>query len=243
MQEETPVYGRAGRLGLIVPANNSVIEPELWSVMPPNVAAYSTRIPARGDLTADAVRQMEPHVDRAVDELTSTGVDVVAYCDMVTTLIMEPGWSQGRIDSLEHETKVPCLTAWSALQNALAALNVRRIVLGTPYPADIHAMTLPFFRSQGYEIVDHATLGIMKMRSVPCVTGHRLISFVSGLLRRAADSIVLLATDLPSFQTITALEQQTGLPVLTSNQTILWRALRMTKNGANIASLGRLFHV
>jgi hypothetical protein len=34
-----PVYGRAGRIGLVVPANNSVIEPEWWSVLPAGVAA------------------------------------------------------------------------------------------------------------------------------------------------------------------------------------------------------------
>ena len=41
MPIQSPVYGRCGRIGLIVPANNSVIEPEFWSVLPPGVAAYA----------------------------------------------------------------------------------------------------------------------------------------------------------------------------------------------------------
>jgi hypothetical protein len=44
MSIQSPVYGRCGRIGLIVPANNSVIEPEFWSVLPPGVAAYGTRV-------------------------------------------------------------------------------------------------------------------------------------------------------------------------------------------------------
>jgi hypothetical protein len=47
--ENAPVYGRGGWIGLIVPANNSVIEPEFWSVLPPDVAIYATRVMAKGD--------------------------------------------------------------------------------------------------------------------------------------------------------------------------------------------------
>lgn len=80
----TSVYGRCGQIGLVVPANNSVIEPERWSALPPDVAVYATRIMAKGDLTPEAVRRMEADVDNAFDAIAATGVDVIAYCDMVT---------------------------------------------------------------------------------------------------------------------------------------------------------------
>ena len=47
MAISNPVYGRRGRIGLVVPANNSVIEPELWSALPADVAVYATRIMAK----------------------------------------------------------------------------------------------------------------------------------------------------------------------------------------------------
>ena len=52
----------------------------------------------QGDLTPDAVRSMERDVDRAIDNSSATGVDVIADCDMVTTFIMEGGLErdQGR---------------------------------------------------------------------------------------------------------------------------------------------------
>jgi maleate cis-trans isomerase len=236
-----PLYGRCGRIGAVVPANNSVIEPEWWSVMPEGVALYATRILARGDLTADAVRRMEQDVDRAVDELAATGVDVVAYCDMVTTFIMEQGWNEAKVAAIARRTGAAALSAWTALKDALAALKVRRFVLGTPYPAAIHTLAPRFFAARGYEIVDHATLDIVKMRDVPKVSGARLAAFVEGLEREGADAVVLLATDLPSFASIAEIERRIGLPVLTSNQTILWRALRMIGNDTRIGALGRLF--
>jgi maleate isomerase len=219
-----------------------VIEPEWWSVMPADVAVYATRILTRGDLTPEAVRRMEGHVDRAVDELAATGVDVIAYCDMVTTFIMEAGWNESKVAEIENRTRGRVLSAWTALRDALSALNVRRFTLGTPYPRAVHALAAPFFAERGYEIVDEATLDIVKMRDVPTVSESRLLAFVEGLRRDRAEAIVLLATDLPTFKSIATMERTFGIPVLTSNQTILWCALRSVKSNDSIASLGQIFH-
>ena len=78
--ELSTVFGGEGRIGVIVPANNGVLEPEMWSVLPQDVALYATRILAKGDLTPAAVHAMEANVDRAVDELAATGVDVKTPC-------------------------------------------------------------------------------------------------------------------------------------------------------------------
>ena len=211
--------------------------------MPPDVALYATRILARGDLTPEAVMRMEQHVDRAVDELAATGVDVIAYCDMVTTLIMHQGWNEAKVAEIERRTGAAALSSWTALRDALAALDVRRIALGTPYPRAIHALAPPFFAGRGYEVVGDATLDIVKMRDVPKVAESRLLAFVGSLPRQGADAIVLLATDLPTFKSIAATERTFNLPVLTSNQTILWRALRSTPCKARISNLGRVFDV
>ena len=220
------MYGTAGRIGVIVPANNGVLEPELWSALPDGVALYATRILARGELTPKAVRAMEANVDRAVDELAATGVDVIVYADMVTTFIMEPGWNEARTAAIAARTGVACISAWTALRDALAHLGIRRFALGTPYPAAIHALAPPFFAERGFALTDEATLDISEMADVPKVDSDRLRRFVSGLDYRGADAVVLLATDLPTFDSIRLLAEMAGRPVLSSNQAILWSALR-----------------
>ncbi|MBU8544161.1 MULTISPECIES: maleate cis-trans isomerase family protein [Roseomonadaceae] len=235
-----PQFGPAGRIGLVVPANNSVIEPEFWSVLPPGTALYATRILARGDLTAEAVRRMEGDMDRAVAELAATGVDVILLADMVTTFIMEPGWNMHRTTAVRAITGTPCASAWTAMEAALTALGARRIALGTPYPAAIHALAPPFFEAQGLGLTGHATLDILAMREVPEVQPDRLRDFVHGLAREGAEAVVLLATDLPSFASIAALEAELGIPVLTSNSVLLWQALRLAGNATRLPGLGRL---
>lgn len=238
---KSPVFGSRGKLGIVVPANNSVIEPEFWSVLPRGVALYGTRIMARGDLTPDAVRRMETQVDRAVDELSATGVDVIAYADMVTTFIMEPGWNEDTVASIAEKNSVACVSAWTSLRDALAKLGIRRFALGTPYPLSIHALAPPFFEARGFELTGHATLDILAMRDVPKVDLEMLRQFVAGLPKTGAEAIVLLATDLPTFASLDALEADCGCPVLSSNQVILWAALRACGVSDRIPGLGQLF--
>jgi maleate isomerase len=213
-------------------------------MLPPGVALYATRILARGDLTLDAVRKMEENVDRAVDELAATGVDVIAYCDMVTTFIMEADWNEAKVAEIEKRSETPAVSAWTALRDALKTLGIKRFALGTPYPAAIHALAPQFFKTHGFDVVSDSTLDILKMRDVPNVTPRQIRDFVAGLDRKGAEAIVLLATDLPCFTVIAELEKEFGLPVLTSNQTILWSAMRATgKSPASIPALGKLFNV
>jgi len=239
---EAPVYGGKGRIGLIVPANNSVIEPEFWSVLPSGVAAYATRLMARGDLTPQAVHQMESALDQAVSLVAATGVDVIAYCDMVTTFIMEPDWNERTVDDIARRTGVQAVSAWTALRDALAHLGARRIALGTPYPAAIHALAPPFLIARGFELGSHATLDIVAMREVPTVDKARLHAFVKTLDLRGCDALVLLATDLPTFGSLDELERELGLPILTSNQTLLWASLKAIHAAAPGRPLGRVFN-
>jgi maleate isomerase len=237
---DAPQFGPAGRIGLVVPANNSVIEPEFWGVLPAGVALYATRLLAKGDLTPDAVRRMEADMDRAVTELAATGVDVMLLADMVTSFIMQPGWNERRTAAVTAQTGAACASAWSAMADALAALGARQIALGTPYPAAIHALAPPFFEACGYTLSGHATLDILAMRDVPEVQPERLTAFVRGIPRDGADAVVLLATDLPVFAAIAPLEAELGIPVLSSNSALLWRALRLAGNRARLPRLGRL---
>jgi maleate isomerase len=237
---DAPVYGRDGHIGLVVPANNSVIEPEFWSALPDGVAAYATRIMAKGDLTPAAVREMETTVDDAVAAIAATGVDVIAYCDMVTTFIMEPGWNEQAVERIQKRTGILALSAWTALRDALAHIGARRIAIGTPYPKPIHDLAPPFFAQRGFEVHSDATLDILAMREVPTVDGVRLESFVRTLDLRRCDALVLLATDLPTFTCLDNLESILGLPILSSNQTLLWRALKSLGQTSR-RPLGRLF--
>ena len=229
------------KIGLIVPANNTVIEPELWSLSLPDVAFYATRIMARGNLTGAAVLKMEETVDRAVDELVATGVDVIVYADMVTTFIMDRNWNEIRTAEIADRAGVPCVSAWTALRDALESLKITRFAVGTPYPEDIHGLVPGYFTDKGYVITADATLDVLSMREVANVKPGSIIRVARSISAAPAEAVVFLATDLHTFDILDQMENELALPVLSSNQTILWAALKTIEYSAEAHGPGRLF--
>jgi maleate isomerase len=235
------VRGIRHRLGIVLPANNSVVEPELWPRLPADVALYVSRMLVRGDLTAQAIEAMEAQAARAVDELAATGVDLICYADMVTTFIMREGWNSERAEAIARTTGVPCISAWTAMERALAVMGARRLCIGSPYPAAIHPRAVAYFRKCGFDVVADATLDVTAVRDVPQVSRDAVAALVASIARPEADAIVLLATDLPTFDAIELIETRTGRPLLSCNQAILWAMLG--ERGVRIegSGLGRLF--
>ena len=145
----------------------------------------------------------------------------------------------GRADSRKRPASLPCPPG-RRYGTPCPYFGVRRFALGTPYPRAIHALARPFFKHRGYEVHADATLDIVAMREVPAVGAERLSAFIAALDTQRCDAIVLLATDLPTFGCLAELEAKFRLPILTSNQTLLWSALRVLKQRP-AKPLGRLF--
>lgn len=234
------MIGERAKIGLVVPANNPVIEPELWSKLPNDVAVYATRVGTPREVTREGIEEMEAHFDRAVHDLVHTRVDLLAYCDMVTSFVMPPHWSKQRISEVREKFGLPCITAASALIDALQVLGVKRFAMATAYPPELQAMGEPFFSEHGLTIADATTLAIRDSTEVPKIPEDQVIELISKLDRSNADAVLWLGTDTETFSCFKDLEEAVGTPVVTSNQAILWKALRRLGVADRIDGLGRL---
>jgi maleate cis-trans isomerase len=234
------MYGWRGKIGLLVPANNSVIEPELGGVLPDGVALYATRMLTRGDLTEEAIRAMEPQADRGVEELVASGVDLIAFADMATTLVMPRDWNERRTEEVARRTGCHCITAAGALWAALGALGRRAVSIATPYPRRLHDLVAPFFEALGYKVVSHDTADILAMAEVPRRPPQEAYRLARSICRAETEALVILATDFRTFEVLEDLENDTGRPAVSSNQALLWHALRTLRVGDRLPGLGTL---
>src|SRR5262245_17210085 len=156
---------------------------------------------------------METQVTRAVDELMATEVDLIVYADMVTTFIMRESWNRERSEAIERTTHLPCISAWTAMVRGLTTIGARRLAIGSPYPASIHPRAIAYFRNVGFDVVADATLDVLAVRAVPQVSRSAVVDLATSIARPDADAVVLLATDLPTFDAIETIESSTGRPL------------------------------
>ncbi|MFQ5692310.1 MAG: hypothetical protein ACE5IM_04615 [Nitrospinota bacterium] len=237
---EERAYGHRARIGLIVPANNNVIEPEFWKMAPEGVAFYATRLPVRGPVTDETFRRMEADADRAVEELATARVQALAFCDMGIALVMEAGWGERRVARIREGSGLPATTGALAMLDALKALGVRRVALATPYPESLHRRAGPFFERNGHPCAGDANLPISDPADVGKVPPSRVYDLLKSADRPDAEALLLLATDIRSIEALQALEDELRKPVLSTNACLMWKVMRLTGVDAPIEGYGRL---
>ena len=217
-------YGDRLRLGIIVPSGNVIAEPQIRAMLPPGVGALVTRLALRGSSEAE-LRRMEAGVEDAARLLADARVDrIVFHCTAVTTFSPESGPTiRQRITAA---TGIPGLVTSDALAAAFKMLRIRRLVLLSPYILPVHRREIAFLQHLGLDLVGEASLGINTNDEMGRVLPERLEAWAISQRNSQADGYFLSCTALRTAELIAPLEQQLGRPVLTSNQVMVWHALR-----------------
>jgi arylmalonate decarboxylase len=232
---ESSVYGWRARIGLLIPSNNAVIEPEFARMAPDGVAVYGARVlcgvepPERLD---QKLREAETQAARLAD----TKVDVLAYACLATSFFRPEEWSDGFCRTIEAATGIPCVTAESAFMEALTAVGAKRLAIATPQTAARNGHVERIFGRAGFEVRGIKSLEIPDLTEV-----NRPGPAVAYQLGRAADlpeadALCILATDFRTIEAIEPLERDLAKPVVTNNQALLWACLR--RSGISMAAIG-----
>jgi maleate isomerase len=234
------MLGWRGMVGLIVPSNNNVVLPEFYSALPQGVTAYETRMRVEGELTFEALRRMTDDAEAAAELLRQTGVDFICYCCMASTIVKGWDWERRLLARFAGKSKNGVASANSALKDALMRLGAKRLALITPYPDDLNALLPEFFAAGGFEVKTIAGPQIHAVSAVRGLAPDSIDRAARALDLNEIDALCLLATDMQTFPIIDALERDVGLPVLTSNQALLWASLQALGIHAPVDGVGKL---
>lgn len=217
-------YGDRLRLGIIVPSGNVIAGPQIHAMLPAGVGAVITRLALRGSSEAE-LRRMEAGVEDAARLLADAQVDrIVFHCTAVTTFSPEAGPAIRQ--RIYAATGIPGLVTSDALAAAFQVLRIHRVVLLSPYIAPVHQREIAFLKHLGLEVVGEAALGIDTNDAMARLSSTELEKWAITQRNDRADGYFLSCTALRTAELIAPLERQLGRPVLTSNQVMVWYALR-----------------
>lgn len=234
------MYGWRMKLGILTPANNVVIEPEYYHLLPPGVAAYTTRMLTSGTHSLDGLVTMEKNAQRGVEELAATKVDVIVYACLSTSLAKEEGWSEAFAAGVQESTGIPATTAAVATVEALKSMGLERVAIGSPFPKEIDGQIKPFMKRYGIEVLRTVSLEVSDEAEIGRIPPDAIYHLGKEADDANAQGVCLMATDISTLDVVEALERDLSKPVVTTNQAILWQALRLGGVRAEIPGCGAL---
>jgi maleate cis-trans isomerase len=224
------MYGRKGRIGLIVLDSDLTIEPDLRRILPEGVEVHAARVVYPRRVTAENLAIASDRAVEAVEQLLPIRPSAIAWA------CTSGSFSEGRAGNERLVARlqaaagdVPVTTASTALAAALKALAVTRPAVGSPYSASINERLAGFLREHAVEPAEIRSLhaGELDDYALQDVDDDRLAEFIRTLAGAGGDSVVVSCTGLATAGIVSALEREIDRPILTSNLVVAWHCWRL----------------
>ena len=229
------------RIGLIVPSSNCLSEAQFHRYAPAGVDIQVTRLRMTSKWHK-SLAELEVPIANAAALISDTCPDLVLF--NCTGTSMEEGLAgEARIRAVVQKASgCPVVTTSEAINEALQALSIRKLVLISPYVRQTNQNEIAYLAEAGFEVVHDVALGLAGGQEYIAVTPGRWKEIALQNTRPEADGYFLSCTNTTMIEAIEDLEQRLQKPVVTSNQAALWACLRRVKIGRAIEGLGRLLN-
>ncbi len=232
------------RIGLIIPSSNRMTEPQFRHYLPDDIGVHVTRLRITGpwhrplDELGDTVRE-------AAGCLADSQCDVIVF-NCTGGAMADGAEAEARmLQLIAEESGAIALSTGAAVVDALKALSITTMVLISPYVQATNDAEKVYLESLDFRVVNDVALGLRGGTSYIKVPPQRWLDEARDAVTPEADGLFFSCTNTTQIEIVEQAEEITGLPVVNSNQAVMWRALRelapqLGRTGA-IPGPGRLF--
>ncbi len=234
------------RIGALVPFTNSNLEPDMLMLAPEGVSMHFTRIGGYDEDEIPDEDQMASlgaaNMDEPLQLLQGVRPDVILYGCTSATLAHGSSFDRDLAAKIKAQSGAQTVTAAGALVHALKSLRVDRIGFASPYVPSLNERAIAFLDDEGIAVVSRADVEeTLSNAGQGALDPDAVFALGCRADSAAAQAVVLSCTDMRSIEVIDRLEQSLGKPVITSNQAMMFQALRQLGIDQAKPGFGRLF--
>ena len=228
------------KLGFILMSTDLAAESDFFDMIPEDVAIHITRLKTDDYTTNETLsKHIEYMADAASRIQPDVKPNVISYsCTSGSIVIGE--------EKIMNEIKkgapyaIP-MTLVTGVVDALRELQIKKIVVGTPYLDEINTKEAEFLYKKGFEIINIQGLNLSTGIEFGRVTPNYWKKFAIEINDENAEAIFLSCGGIRSVEVIDEIENILGKPVITSNQAQVWSCLRKAGIKDNIRGFGKIF--
>ena len=239
------MLGWRAKIGQIRPAT-AIEGAEEWRSVAPEGVAFADARTIVPSVDADGLKVMMSQVIEASRQLATAKPDLIVQCGAPGIFLRgEQGYDTAITSQILQATGVRAITMMGAMIDALKAIGATRIAVASTYSDEVNTALARYLETHG--IVTKAMRGLQLEDPYDSSlhgddTSYRL---ARESFREAGnvDAILVSCGTFRTFKMLPYLEKDCGVPVISSNQASLWRALRCVGLADVIPNLGQLWSV
>ncbi|ANY21075.1 Maleate isomerase [Tsuneonella dongtanensis] len=197
---------------VLTPMANPTVEAEFRALLPPTLPWVTGRLVSD---EPDSMKRLVAYAEGmagAMRQFDSLALSAVAFACTGSSYLV----GRERQAELDEAISVPVIWATDAIERRLAMLGARRIAVVSPYPPELHASGLTYWRKGGLEIVFDARvdIGSADTRAIYALGSDAANEALESARAARPDAILLSGTGMP---TLPLLDPDGTPPVVSSN--------------------------
>ena len=244
-------YGYRAKAGLIVVGPNLNPTPEICRMLPDYVQMRETRIhmdPVVNVAVCSKLSEPLGHAAALLAEGLSSPIignrAAIAFACTAGSLVGGPGWDKKEIEMMANATAdcacanaipsmeaqssgIPCTTTATAAEDAMGFMGFKKIVIAGPYIDELNERFRVFYEDSGFEVLKVVGLGIEDLYEMGATKPSQAYQISMEAVVPEADGIFITCTNFRCSDVIEEIEQDSGKPVVTSNQATAWHLMKL----------------
>ncbi|MEO7380001.1 MAG: aspartate/glutamate racemase family protein [Sphingomicrobium sp.] len=191
--------------------------------------------------TADGYAALAGAAPEAARDLATAGCDVIVYACAIGSLFAGPAAEAELVTALGAASGKPAIGLAEASVRALRQLGARQVAILTPYAPPTNRWVTDYLAATGFGSagiistpVDIITVGDLQPAEIADLAAAGLADYPG------ADALWIPCTAIQTLEAIAAIEERSGLPVVSGSQALLWASLRAIGVADPLPGAGRL---
>jgi maleate cis-trans isomerase len=213
------------RVGLIIPAVNTMSEPQFNHFAPPGLAIHVARARVAGKWRRP-LDEMQDEIATSAKLLSDSRPDLIVFHCTDSSMAQGPD-GEGRIlDIVRDAAGIEAVATSRLVLDALRALAITKVVVLSPYQTNDNVIN--YLRAVGIDTIHDVALRLQP-NDFDKITPRQWLDLARQNDRAEANGIFLSCTNTTQIEAIEDIERALGKPVVNSNQAVLWGCIRKLK--------------
>jgi maleate isomerase len=235
------MYGWRARIGHVAPSRGDTLVYEFYKMFPEGFMIMNTTGTVRQLVDTDFQAQLQ-RIEEAVQDLVENNCDSIIFSGSPLFTRLGFGSDREMGKKLTEKFGVPVAAGLTAEVEALKAMSIKKLVVGTPYDEELNQRLKRHLEAAGFEVLQIAGYGVRRNSQLTDLPVHASYKIAKRLYTKAreADGIFIACPRWPTISDVALLENEIGKPVVTSSQACSWYAMKLIDIKETVAGYGRL---